>query len=142
MSGTCNHSTIVNGRCIDCGLRSFAEETVAELRARVEELKALFQRMLAVHWGWVALEAQQRKRIEELEARLERVISWTHAYGSEMIPSRGDTYGEGVRDCKARVGWILAVADEEECNLRMCHYGTCARGTRGCSEMHKGKETK
>ena len=48
----------------------FAEETVAELRARVEELEALFQRMLAVHWGWVALEAQQRKRTEVLESSL------------------------------------------------------------------------
>jgi len=52
----------------------FAEETVAELRARVEELEALFQRMLAVHWGWVALEAQQRKRIEEMETAILRHV--------------------------------------------------------------------
>jgi len=30
--------------------------------------------------------------------------------------------------------------DDDECNLRMSYYGTCARGTRGCSAMHK--ETK
>lgn len=48
-----------------------------------------------------------RARVRELEAIVARVADWTHVYGSELVPAGVDTYGEGVRDCKARVARII-----------------------------------
>lgn len=47
------------------------------------------------------------RRYEEAFARLD---GWTHRYGSELVPSGADTYGEGVRDAKDAVRLLLRAA--------------------------------
>jgi hypothetical protein len=47
-------------------------------------------------------------RADELEAVLSRISAWTHEFGAALKPKGADTYGEGVRDCKAQVARIIA----------------------------------
>lgn len=39
-----------------------------------------------------------------------RFKEWTHAFGAELKPPGPDTYGEGIRDAKARVASLIAHA--------------------------------
>lgn len=47
-------------------------------------------------------------RVDTLETALARLHEWTCTFGAELKPPGADTYGEGVRDSKARVASIIS----------------------------------
>lgn len=52
----------------------------------------------------------ERAQVERLQARFAAIRAWSQAYGAELCPestSSADTYGEGVRACKAAVSRLL-----------------------------------
>ncbi|MBX3260757.1 MAG: hypothetical protein KF782_13810 [Labilithrix sp.] len=57
------------------------------------------------------LEVEQgmlRDRVATLEATLSKLSVWARTFGEELKPRGADTYGEGVRDSKERVGRLLS----------------------------------
>ena len=53
-------------------------------------------------------EAGQRAENAALRAVVARLGEWTHEFGAALKPKGADTFGEGVRECKAQVARILA----------------------------------
>lgn len=66
--------------------------------------------VMALH---LALELQQARE------RLAAVESWTHEYGSALVPSGQDTFGEGVRACKKQVAALLNGEERETPRARL-----------------------
>ena len=43
----------------------------------------------------------------EVERTLSRLVEWSMTFGAALNPTAADTYGEGVRACKAQVAEML-----------------------------------
>jgi hypothetical protein len=50
----------------------------------------------------------QRSELKRLRLIVAKLENWTHEMGANLCPTGADTYGEGVRACKAQVAAILA----------------------------------
>lgn len=44
---------------------------------------------------------------EELLRIVSSLMAWTQVYGAALVPTGPDTYGEGVRACKAQVRTLI-----------------------------------
>jgi hypothetical protein len=92
--------------CMICE-RDALKARVEKAEARVAELEAEVGNAYAAAVEPNDELIRRARHVAELETILGRVVEWTRAYGSELVPAGVDSYGEGVRDCKARVGRII-----------------------------------
>lgn len=91
-----------------------SEARVLELEADLATCRDALKRMAeasdrgAEQYRKVLAENQRlTPLVADGNAVLGRLRDWTHEMGKALVPRGPDTYGEGVRDCKAQVGRIL-----------------------------------
>jgi Sec-independent protein translocase protein TatA len=58
-------------------------------------------------WKEELAEADLRDELAGLREVISRIATWTRVFGAELVPPAADTYGEGMRDAKARVARML-----------------------------------
>jgi len=78
------------------------QSEAAALRAENERLRLYEQR----YWA----EESYKAKLAAANALLERIGAWADVYGSALVPHGGfaDTFGDGVRRCKAQVKALLS----------------------------------
>jgi len=97
-------------------------ETVLDVAKMREELLTEIDLTLQESGYWVGGRLDTIKRLiamaQELEDLHARLREWTDTYGAALILPGADTYGEGVRDCKAQIRALCAY--ETTSNAGLC----------------------
>ena len=75
--------------------------------ARVRELEDITTRQMLVERDAAERLVALRAENATLRAIVARLGEWTHEFGAALKPKGADTFGEGVRECKAQVARIL-----------------------------------
>lgn len=83
-------------------------EESERLKARVRELEGELAIELGISMGHQNQLTEVRKLLRALEHRLARIGEWADEYGSALVPRGADTYGEGIRACKAQVKALVS----------------------------------